>query len=588
MAWRYRWSCLLVLLSQFALLLLSMAIIALTGLGIDTLRHAVDPSAPVPRWLHLLPAPAASQGAHGPILWIALALLTAGLARMLLAALNGIWSGNLLQGRLVRDLRTECYDKLQRLSFRFFDAQTSGSLINRIAGDIQSTRLFLDGVLFQVLTLLVTVAVSIGYMLALNARLTLACLATSPAVWLVTTLFSKRVQPAYKEASELNDRLSQKITESLRGIHVLKAFGRESDALQGFHLANDSLRDKQQQIFLTISTFVPSILFLSQTSLIVLLTYGGLLSAKGNFPVGTGLVAFAALLQQVATQVAGIGNIANTAQQSLRAARRVFEILDAPPSLTAPPNAPPPRAGTLRFESVSFSHSGQPVLSEISLEARPGDCIALVGPTGSGKSSLLSLIPRFYDPGSGRITLSGRDLRELDLGALRRSVGVVFQESFLFSTTIAANIAFGHPEADRNQIERAARTACAHEFIAQLPDGYDTVLGEAGIGLSGGQRQRLSIARALLTNPALLILDDPTAAVDPGTESEILEALESAMSGRTTFLVAHRPAMLRKATRILVLENGRIVQEGTHHSLLAQPGYYRDSLLAHSRDPSPA
>lgn len=578
MVWRYRWSCLRVLSSQFLLLLLGMGIIALTGFGIDALRHAVDPSIPPPGWM---PPKLAALPPKELLLFTALALLAIALARAVLAALNGIWTGDLLQGRLVRDLRTESYARLQRLSFRFFDGQTSGSLINRIAGDIQSTRLFLDGVLFQIVTLLVTVTTSIGYMVALNPGLTAACLATSPAVWIATALFSRRVKPAYEEAGKLNDQLSQKITESLRGIHVIKAFGREPDALQRFHSANDSLRDKQRQIFRTVSTFVPSILFLSQANLLVLLAYGGLLSARGEFPVGTGLVAFAALLQQVSGQVAGIGNIANTAQQCLRAASRVFEILDAPASIRSPSDAKPPRPGALRFDSVWFGYGDKPVLEDVSFEAQPGACIAFFGPTGGGKSTLLSLVSRFYDPTSGRITLAGDDLRELDLEALRRRVGVVFQDSFLFSTSVAANIAFGCPEASQAEIERAARVACAHEFILRLPAGYDTVLGEAGIGLSGGQRQRLAIARAVLRNPDILLLDDPTAAVDPGTEAEILAALETAMAGRTTFLVSHRPAMLRKATRILVLDHGRVVQTGTHAELLDQPGCYRECMRHH-------
>jgi ATP-binding cassette subfamily B protein len=419
-------------------------------------------------------------------------------------------------------------------------------------------------------------------MLIQHPKLTIACLATSPVVWTVTALFSKRVKPAYQEASQLNDQLSQRITESLRGIHVIKAFGRESDTVQRFHAANDSLRDKQRHIFFTVSTFVPSILFLSQANLIVLLAYGGLLSARGELAVGTGLVAFATLLQQVSGQVAGIGNIANTAQQSLRAANRVFEILDAPVSMDSTNGAPPPTPGPVRFESVCFGYAEQPVLREICLEAKPGECMAFFGPTGTGKTTLLSLIPRFYDPDVGRITLSGTDLRDLDLKALRRSVGMVFQDSFLFSTTVAENIAFGFPEASPTEIERAARLSAAHEFICQLPNGYDTVLGEAGIGLSGGQRQRLAIARAILHNPQILLLDDPTAAVDSGTESEILQSLETAMAGRTTFLVSHRPAMLRKATRIFVLEHGEIVQSGTHTELLNQPGSYRDALLGHT------
>jgi ATP-binding cassette subfamily B protein len=266
-------------------------------------------------------------------------------------------------------------------------------------------------------------------------------------------------------------------------------------------------------------------------------------------------------------------------QQCLRASQRVFEVLDAPLPIQSP--AAPRRIGKvlggIRFEGVGFEHSGHNVLDGVTLHAAPGECIAIVGPTGSGKSALLSLIPRFYDATRGCVTLDGVDVRELDLVELRHSIGIVFQDNFLFSATVAENIAFGHPEATRAQIEKAAGIASAHAFITGLPHGYDTVLGEAGVGLSGGQKQRIAIARALLLEPSILLLDDPTAAVDPETEHEIAEAMQAAMEGRTTIIVAHRPAMLQRASRIYVLEQGRVVQQGSHAELLAAPGYYQTS-----------
>ena len=304
----------------------------------------------------------------------------------------------------------------------------------------------------------------------------------------------------------------------------------------------------------------------------------------GEIGVGTGLVGFAAILQQFAGQVAAFGNITNSMQQCLRAAQRVFEVLDAPVEIRAPdkPVPTPKIRGDLQFEAVSFAHTTDPVLKSVNFEVNAGQCVAIVGPTGSGKSTILNLIPRFYDPTGGRILLDGVDIREMDLLHLRKQVGMVFQESFLFSTTVAANIAFGRPDATQQQIEKASRIAAAHDFITALPMGYETVLGEAGVGLSGGQRQRLAIARALLLEPAILLMDDPTAAVDPGTEHEIAEAMESAMRGRTTFIIAHRPALLRRAALILVLEEGRIVQSGTHEALMQVPGYYRTAALMQS------
>jgi ATP-binding cassette subfamily B protein len=403
----------------------------------------------------------------------------------------------------------------------------------------------------------------------------------------VTHYYSGRLRPAYLRNRELYDSLVLLFTESVRGMQTVKGFAAEPHQVRRFEEANRQVSDQQRRIFLDLSLFTPMTQVLSQLSLVILFAYGGWLYVQGRIPLGGGLVVFAGLLQQFNGQVANITTIANSVQQSFTAARRVFEVLDTPSEVQNRPQAiaPAQLTGRLTFEGVTFGYLPEAnVLQEVSFEAAPGQVIGIFGMTGAGKSSLLSLIPRFYDPQHGRILADGRDLRDLDLDAYRRQVGIVYQESFLFSNTVAANIAFGNPHATQEQIERAARTASAHEFILELSHGYETVLGESGVDLSGGQRQRLALARALLLQPPILILDDPTASVDPKTEHEIVSALRQAMTGRTTFVVANRLSLLRRADVILVLEKGRLLHVGTHDELARLPGTYRETALLQLMD----
>jgi ATP-binding cassette subfamily B protein len=586
LAWQFREDCLWSLALSVMLLLLGLAGLQLLGLVIDVIRHALDPTQRAPLYPFGWMPPPGWTPLHIVTL-MALAIVVQAMLRAVLTYHYNMTTARLTQGKIVPDLRDRVYDKLQRLSFRFFDVHGSSSIFNRVTGDVQNTRLFVDGVVLQGVNMVLTLAAYLVFMWRIHPSLTVACLSVTIGLWWVTHYYSGRLRPGYLRNRELFDSLVLLFTESVRGMQTTKGFAAEPYQIRRFEEANRQVSDQQKRIFRDLSHFTPITQVLSQLSLVILFAYGGWLYVQGRLPLGGGLVVFAGLMQQFNGQVANITTIANSVQQSFTAARRVFEVLDTPLEVQNRPNAivPARLTGRLAFEGVTFGYLPEAnVLEEVSFEAEPGQVVGIFGATGAGKSTLLSLIPRFYDPQRGRILADGRDLRELDLDAYRRQIGIVYQESFLFSNTVAANIAFGNPRATQEQIEQAARTASAHEFIMELSHGYETVLGESGVDLSGGQRQRLALARALLLQPPILILDDPTASVDPKTEHEIVSALRQAMTGRTAFVVANRLSLLRRADVILVLEKGRLARMGTHDELVHVPGIYRETALLQLMD----
>jgi len=586
LAWRFRADFLLSVSLGLVLLLLGLLGLQLLGAVIDVIRHALDPTQRAPSypfgWM-----PPARWTALQIVTALALAIVAQAVLRAVMTYHYNLTTARLTQGEIVPDLRGKLYARLQRLSFHFFDVHGSSSIFNRVTGDVQNTRLFVDGVMLQGVNMLLTLGAYGIFMWRIHPGLTVACLWVAIPLWWVTDYYSRRLRPAYMLNRELSDELVQMFTESVKGMQTIKGFAAERHQIRRFAEANGRVSSQQRRIFQDISIFTPVTQLLSQVSLVILFAYGGWLFLKGEIPLGSGLVVFAGLLQQFNAQVANISTIANSVQQSLAAARRVFEVLDMPLGVESKPDAIIPKrlTGRIAFEAVTFGYAPEnPALHEVSFEAQPGQVVGLFGMTGSGKSTVLSLIPRFYDPQGGRVTADGVDLRELDLDAFRRQVGIVYQESFLFSNTVSANIAFGHPHASQARIEQAARMACAHEFIIGLPHGYATVLGESGVDLSGGQRQRLALARALLLEPPILILDDPTASVDSKTEHEIVTALRTAMASRTTFVVSSRLSLLRRADVILVLENGRLIQSGTHDQLAHRPGLYHQTALLQLMD----
>jgi ATP-binding cassette subfamily B protein len=575
LAWQFRSRCLQVFVQQTVLVCLGLFSLGLTGLGIDVIRHAIDPAGAAPRWPFEF-SPPADWTTMGILSAIAAAIAVFALLQSSLRFYDAVTMARLVQEIVVR-LRSDVYAKLGQLSFRFFGANPSSSLINRVAGDVQAMRMFVDGVVIEVLAVVITLVVYLGYMLSIHVKLTLVCLATTPLLWLLAAAFSRAVKPAYRHNRELSDQLIMRLAENVQGITVVKGFGLEQTETDKFAAANDAVRDHKRTIFWKISMFQPTIYFFTKWNMAVLLGYGGYLVVNGELLLGEGLFVFANLLQQFANQIEQVTNITNSIQASLVGSQRVFEVLDAPVEIASP--ARPTRSGrargAVRFEEVSFGYGKSPVLMDLDFEIAPGQCVAVVGATGAGKSTLLSLIPRFYDPSAGRVLVDGEDIRQWQLEDLRRSAAVVFQEGFLFSHTVAANIAFGNPTATQGEIERAARIAAAHDFISELPHGYDTIVGENGANLSGGQRQRLALARAVLSDPAILLLDDATSSVDADTEHAILDALDAMPGARTTFIVAHRQSTIERADLVLVLDQGRIVHFGTRAEVLAAAGAAR-------------
>ncbi len=588
LAWAYKGDCLLALCIQTLLVCLTIAGLGISGLAIDVIRHAVDVHAPAPRWPGGLRLPSTWSNVR-LIFTAGFVVLGIAILRALLSFFYGTTTGRLVQGKVVPALRESVYAKLQRMSFRFFDATASGAIINRVTGDVQNVRAFVDQVLLQGLALALGLTLSVSYMAKTHLGLTLACVASAPLLALTSLRFSSQAKPAYERSRELLDRLVTVVAESIAGIAVVKGFARESERKRVFEDQSHTLRAHQQHLFKRVSTFSPTVDFLSQINLVVLLAYGGHLVMTQKVTLGDAIV-FAGLLQQYAASVANVANIVNSLQLSLISARRVFEILDAPVGVPTVANGlqPKPFAPQIELRDVEFSYDVSGIaLRRLDLKVAAGSTVVLFGETGSGKSTLLALLPRFYDATRGQVIISGFDVRDFDLGFLRGRIGFMFQESTLFSTTIADNIAFGAPSASQAEIEDAAKLVAAHDFVSRMPGGYESNLDEGGRNLSGGERQRLALARALLPNPQILLLDDPTAALDNATEAQVMQALMRAKQGRTTLIATHRLPLCQIADEIVILERGEIVEKGTHAALSVSDGPYARALRAHLA-PTPA
>ncbi len=513
------------------------------------------------------------------------ALLTAVIAIVIFAVFRGLfaflqsyWAERNSQG-IAFDLRNDLFSKVQKLSFSYHDRNQTGQLMIRATDDVEKVRLFIGQGLLQLVGAVVLLTGTLIILLTTNARLTLAVLPVLPLSLLVFVIFGIISGPLFAKVQVKLSSLNIRLQESLAGVKVIKAFAREVDEIRRFQRSADDLMKQQITVSRTLTFLFPLVFLIANLGQAATLYYGGRQIINNTLTIGQ-WQEFSLYLVYVFLPLAQFGFIVTQLGQASASSNRIFEILDARNDVVDQPDAQalPAIDGQVVFENVTFRYfsSGAPVLSEVSFEARPGQTIALLGATGSGKTTIINLIPRFYDPSQGRILIDGHDLRQVTLESLRSQIGIVLQETTLFSGTIRDNIAFGKPDASLEQVIAAAQAAEAHDFILSFKEGYDTLVGERGATLSGGQKQRIAIARALLLNPRILILDDSTSSVDLATEARIQKALDRLMLNRTSFVIAQRISTVRHADQILVLEQGRVVARGTHTELMEDSPLYAE------------
>jgi ATP-binding cassette subfamily B protein len=482
------------------------------------------------------------------------------------------WTGQLV----AYDIRNAIFGKLQRLSFSYHDGRQTGDQMSRATADVEGIRNFVQGGLLRAVQILLLVFGAAGILFMTNWRLALIGLAFVPIVAYRSAVVSLSLRQIWNYVLRTTGKMTTVMQENLSGVRVVRAFGAQEYEIEKFDVVIKDLSDSHirvSKLQVANSSFI-QLVFAAATGGII--WFGGQEIVSGRLTPGE-LTQFIFYLGLIQGPVRMSGMIINNFSRAVSAGQRIFEVLDAPSPVQQSQDATvmPKVRGHVKFENVCFAYGDEPVLRDVSLEAQPGQVVALLGMPGSGKTTVVHLIPRFYDASEGKITLDGTDIRDVTLESLRSNVGIAMQDVFLFSATIADNIAYGKPGSTREDVERASRIAQLHDYVVDLPDGYETWVGERGITLSGGQRQRMAIARTILLDPPILVLDDSTSSIDASTEHLLRQALESVMKGRTTFVIAHRLSTVRHADQILVLDNGSIAEQGTHNELVQRKGLYR-------------
>ena len=520
------------------------------------------------------------------LLWTMLILLGVYVAGTL-ATLGQIRQVGGVGQRVLASLRERIFDRLLRLPLRYFDRRPVGDLMSRVTNDVDTLNQLLSQGFTQLLGSFFSLIGIVVAMLLLDWRLALVCFTIIPVMLLVNVYFARRARRAFRTTRETVGDVTAGLQEEITGVREAQAFNRTEANIARFRERNAANRTANVQAVAITSSFAPAIDVLSTLATAVVIGYGGYLVVTGTLSVGL-LAAFLIYVQQFFRPIQLASQVYTQAQAALAGGERIYNILDEDPEPPDPPGMPSLGTieGRIEFEGVTFGYEpGRPVIHDVSFEIEPGQTVALVGPTGAGKTTIANLVPRFYDATGGSVRVDGRDVREVKRESLREGIATVLQEPFLFSGTVAENIGYGRQDAMREEVEAAARVASAHDFVSELPDGYDTVLGGGGGNLSQGQRQLLSFARAVLANPRILILDEATSNIDTRTEALIQRALGTLLEGRTSIVIAHRLSTIRTADLILVVADGRIAERGTHAELLEKGGLYADLYRRQFREP---